>query len=203
MRFSALFHSLLMCIAISSVTLTFTSVAQAQTGNRVEIAEGTLGNGNPTDSEHQKNGRVSCVPLNRIAIEALRYLAEFRSENCPDARYVFCNREGTGIESMMRSFATACDNAGIEKIRFIRLSVGCMRWPSASSSSVPSMDIRWVRRRRRDDLAANFAAARSIREVGRNKECRLPGTLAQWPVLAGPGPRQCLAKVPGAVRTIF
>ena len=120
MRFSALFHSLLMCIAISSVTLTFTSVAQAQTGNRVEIAEGTLGNGNPTDSEHQKNGRVSCVPLNRIAIEALRYLAEFRSENCPDARYVFCNREGTGIESMMRSFATACDNAGIEKIRFIR-----------------------------------------------------------------------------------
>ena len=56
------------------------------------------------DSEHQKNGRVSGVPLNKIAIEVLRSQAKFRSENCPDARYVFCNREGTGIKSMKRSF---------------------------------------------------------------------------------------------------
>ena len=48
-----------------------------------------------------------------------------------------------------------------------------MGWLSASSSSVSSIDIRV--RRRRDDLATNFAAARSIREVGRS-ECRLPGT---------------------------
>ena len=60
--------------------------------------------------------------------------------------------------------------------------VGWMRWASASSSSVPSMDIRWVRRRR-DDLATNFAAARSIREVGRDRNADCPAPLAQWPVL--------------------
>ena len=80
------------------------------------------------DSEHQKNGRVSSVPLNSIAIEALRSRAKFRSENCPDARYVFCNREGSGIKSMKRSFATACRNAGIEKIRIHDLRHTCASW---------------------------------------------------------------------------
>ena len=70
----------------------------------------------------------------------------------------------------------------------------------------------WTRR----SLAANFAAARSIREVGRDRNagCRHPSHSGlyyqRWLLVkrleqtcSSTRPRQCLAKVPGAVRIYF
>jgi len=80
------------------------------------------------ESEHQKNGTISSVPLNSIAREALLSRARFRSKHCPGARYVFCDRNGNGIKSMKKSFATACKNAGIGKVRIHDLRHTCASW---------------------------------------------------------------------------
>lgn len=62
----------------------------------------------------QKNGKVSSVPLNQPAREALIVRARFRATHCPAAPWVFCNHEGQRIASIKKSFASAVRRAGLE-----------------------------------------------------------------------------------------
>ncbi|MDD4916114.1 MAG: site-specific integrase [Methylococcales bacterium] len=69
------------------------------------------------EAEHQKNRRRNSVPLNAEAIVALMARAEFRKTHCPDSPWVFCSKDGNQLQSLKKSWATACKLAGIENFR--------------------------------------------------------------------------------------
>jgi integrase len=55
---------------------------------RVDLNQGWV----TLESHHQKSGKVSRIPLNRTAREALLSRARFRAAHCPGSPWVFCNR---------------------------------------------------------------------------------------------------------------
>lgn len=77
---------------------------------RVDLAQGMVYLG----TQHQKNGRYGSVPLNGEARRVLVRLANWRAEHCPATRWVFCHRDGSRLQSVKRSFLTACQQVGIE-----------------------------------------------------------------------------------------
>ncbi|MFO1433954.1 MAG: site-specific integrase [Candidatus Competibacteraceae bacterium] len=78
-------------------------------------------------AQHQKNGKVGTVPLNCNAREALLARARFNAQHCPGSRWVFCST-GRRIQSIKRSFATACRKAGIENCTPHDLRRTCGSW---------------------------------------------------------------------------
>lgn len=80
------------------------------------------------EAQHQKNGKVGSVPLNREAREAILARARFRAEHCPASAWVFSNKDGERVASVKRSFATACRRAGIEDFSPHDLRHTCAAW---------------------------------------------------------------------------
>jgi len=90
--------------------------------------------------EHQKGKKHSTVPLNAPAREALLGRAGHRATICPDSAWVF-TRKGSRIGSIKKSFATACQKAGIEDFHihdlcgilavpgWFRQAYRCALWP--------------------------------------------------------------------------
>jgi len=87
-----------------------------------------------------KPGKRRSVPLNAVALSALRSRASWKAEHCPKARWVFCNRKGMRIASVKRSFARACAMAGIEDFTVHDLRHTCAAW--LVSAGVPLPEVR-------------------------------------------------------------
>lgn len=94
------------------------------------------------ESHHTKAKKRRSVALNQTARAAILTQARFRATHCPDARWVFCTREGNRIASVKRSFATACRVAGIVDFRFHDLRHTCAAW--LVQAGVPMAEVRDV-----------------------------------------------------------
>jgi integrase len=81
--------------------------------SRIDLANGFF----ILEAEHQKNRRRSSVPINAEASAALLSRAEFIKTHCPSSPWVFCRKDGNPLQSLKKSWATACKLAGIENFR--------------------------------------------------------------------------------------
>lgn len=80
------------------------------------------------EAEHQKNGKVGSIPLNREATAAILSRARFRASHCPLSPWVFCHVNGNRIQAVKRSFATACRRSGIVDFHPHDLRHTCAAW---------------------------------------------------------------------------
>lgn len=96
------------------------------------------------ESDHQKNGKVGSVPLNKLARQAILSRKLFRERHCPGARYVFCDWSGKPIRYVRRSFLTACKRADIENFSPHDLRHTCASW--LVQSGVPLVNIKELMR---------------------------------------------------------
>ncbi|TQF00217.1 MAG: site-specific integrase [Spiribacter salinus] len=87
-----------------------------------------------------KAGKRRSIPLNSVAREAMLARREFRDRHCPKSPWVFCNAEGNRVQSIRRSWATACRRAGIKDFRVHDLRHTCAAW--LVSAGVPLTEVR-------------------------------------------------------------
>lgn len=80
------------------------------------------------EEEDSKNGKRASVPLNKAAFEVILNRERFRDKHCPSSPWVFANKKGQRIQSIKRSFATACKRAGIRDFRPHDLRHTCAAW---------------------------------------------------------------------------
>lgn len=99
---------------------------------RVDLKEGLI----YLEAENQKNGKIGSIPLNQEARRALLSRARFRAENCPDSTWVFAHKNGSRIQSVKKSFRTACVRAGIENFHIHDLRHTCATWLVQSGVSI-------------------------------------------------------------------
>jgi integrase len=92
------------------------------------------------EAEHTKAGRRRSVPMNREARAAIISRARFRAQHCPAGRWVFCREDGSRIQAVKRSFATACRRAGIEDYHIHDMRHTCAAW--LVSAGVPLTEVR-------------------------------------------------------------
>lgn len=91
------------------------------------------------EPEHTKTARRRSIPINREARQALMSLARFRAEYCPQSPWVFAHRDGRRIQSIKRSFRTACDRAGIQDFRVHDLRHTCAAWLVTAKVHLPEV----------------------------------------------------------------
>ena len=80
------------------------------------------------EAHQTKTGKRRSIPLNSKARSALVSRARYRARTCPDSPWVFCNKAGERIQSVKKSFATACRGAGIEDFRIHDMRHTCAAW---------------------------------------------------------------------------
>jgi integrase len=85
---------------------------------------------------HTKTAKRRSVPLNHYAREAIINRARFRTEHCPDSRWVFANSRGERIGDVKKSFATACKRAGISNFQMHDMRHTCAAWPVSNGVSM-------------------------------------------------------------------
>jgi integrase len=103
---------------------------------RVDLANGLI----LLEGRHTKAGKRRSVPLNREARAALLARRRWAAANCPGTRWVFAKPDGSRIQSLKNSWATACDRAGIEDFRIHDLRHTCAAW--LVSEGVPLSEVR-------------------------------------------------------------
>lgn len=91
---------------------------------RVDLQSGLI----YLEASDQKSGKAGSVPLNSEAHAAILSRARFRAAHCPDSPWVFAHCNGKRLQSIKRSFATACRRAGIEDFRIHDLRHTCAAW---------------------------------------------------------------------------
>ena len=89
---------------------------------------------------HTKSGKRRSVPLNETSVAALVSRGIFHAEQCPAAPWVFYDREGERVQSIRRSWSTACRRAGIADFRVHDLRHTCAAW--LVSAGVPLTEVR-------------------------------------------------------------
>ncbi len=92
------------------------------------------------EAHHTKTRRRRSVPLNRDAREAILSRARFRAEHCPDTPWVFAHKDGSRVQDVKRSFATACRRIGIKDFRIHDMRHTCAAW--LVSAGVPLTEVR-------------------------------------------------------------
>ena len=92
------------------------------------------------EPQHTKTGKRRSVPLNRASREAIVNRLRFRAGVCPVSPWVFSREDGSRINSVKRSFATACRRAGIEDFRIHDMRRTCAAW--LVSAGVPLTEVR-------------------------------------------------------------
>lgn len=92
------------------------------------------------DTQHTKTRKRRAVPINDAARGALLNRQAFQKGRCPSSPWVFAHENGERIQSVKRSFATACQHAGIKDfhIHDMRHTVGSR----LTQSGVP---LQWVK----------------------------------------------------------
>ena len=103
---------------------------------RVDLRAGLI----HLEAEHTKAERRRSVPMNREARAAIIRRTRFRAQHCPDSRWVFCREDGSRIQSVKRSFATACRRSGIEDFHIHDMRHTCAAW--LVSAGVPLTEVR-------------------------------------------------------------
>lgn len=104
---------------------------------------------------HQKNGRRGSVPLNDEAHAAILERQRFRARHCPQSPWVFCDSEGNRIQSIKRSFGTACRRAGIEDFHIHDLRHTCAAW--LVQAGVPLIQVRDLLRHSTIEMTERYA----------------------------------------------
>lgn len=99
---------------------------------RVDLSEGLV----YLEPEHQKNGKVGSVPLNREARSAIASRMAFRARHCPNSPWVFAHRNGSQLKSVKHSFATACRIADIDNFRVHAMRHTCAAWRVQAGVSI-------------------------------------------------------------------
>lgn len=89
--------------------------------------------------ERQKNGQRGSIPMNATAREALLGRARFRATYCPASPWVFADAAGTRLNSLSRSFNSACQAAGLEDFHIHDLRHTCAAW--LVQAGVPLLDV--------------------------------------------------------------
>ena len=89
---------------------------------------------------HTKAGKRRSIPLNQEAYAALRNRLQFYTAYRLRTQWVFCRADGTRIQSVKRSFATACRKAGIKDFRIHDLRHSCAAW--LVTAGVPRPEVR-------------------------------------------------------------
>jgi len=92
------------------------------------------------EAEHTKAGRRRSIPMNSEARAAIINRARFRAQHCPISRWVFCREDGSRIQAVKRSFATACRRAAIEDYHIHDMRHTCAAW--LVSAGVPLAEVR-------------------------------------------------------------
>ena len=103
---------------------------------RVDLQAGLI----HLEAEHTKAGRRRAVPMNREARAAIIGRARFRAQHCPGSQWVFSREDGSRIQAVKRSFATACRRAGIEGYHIHDMRHTCAAW--LVSVGVPLTEVR-------------------------------------------------------------
>ncbi len=103
---------------------------------RVDLQAGLI----HLEGQHTKSGKRRSVPLNGVAREAMLSRARFKVQHCPASPWVFCDHEGNRVQSIKRSWATACQRAGIEDLHIHDLRHTCAAW--LVTAGVPLTEIR-------------------------------------------------------------
>lgn len=80
------------------------------------------------EAEHSKGKQRASVPLNKGALAAIMGRSRFRDKHCPDSPWVFSSKVGERIQSVKRSFATACHSAGISDFHPHDMRHTCAAW---------------------------------------------------------------------------
>lgn len=92
------------------------------------------------EAHHTKTGKRRSVPLNQGARSAIISQARSRTERYPDTPWVFFRHDGSRIQCVKRSFASACRKAGIENFLIHDLRHTCAAW--LVSAGVPLTEVR-------------------------------------------------------------
>ena len=82
---------------------------------------------------------AKAIPLCETARQALIGRQRFRASFCPDASFVFVNRDGCPIRSIRKSFSTACRRAAISDFRIHDLRHTFASWLVAEG--VPLLEV--------------------------------------------------------------
>lgn len=91
------------------------------------------------EGAHTKSGKRRSVPINEVAMEALRQRMRFRATHCPSSPWVFVTNKGERVISIWRSFLTACRRAGIEDFRVHDLRHTCATWLITAGAPLPEV----------------------------------------------------------------
>ena len=92
--------------------------------NRVDLGQRLI----YLDPKHQKNKSSGSVPINDSAKDVLMSRFRFVQKHCPGTEWVFCDWRGNQIQSVKKSFKTACEHAGIKDFRLHDLRHTCAAW---------------------------------------------------------------------------
>jgi integrase len=103
---------------------------------RVDLQAGLI----HLETDHTKTRKRRSVPINADAREAILARARFRTRTCPTGPWVFCHDDGRRIGDVKRSFAKACERAGIMDFRIHDLRHTCAAW--LVSAGVPLPEVR-------------------------------------------------------------
>ena len=87
-----------------------------------------------------KSAAIAAPFNNADARAALLTRARFRAQYCPASPWVFCQSDGARIGDVKRSFAKACERAGIEDFRIHDMRHPCAAW--LVSAGVPLPEVR-------------------------------------------------------------
>ena len=94
------------------------------------------------ESDDNKSARRRTVPINDVALSALKRRAGYAATYCPGTPWVFAKRDGSRVVNPRESFKKACGRAGIENFRIHDLRHTCASW--MVSEGVPLADVKEV-----------------------------------------------------------
>lgn len=102
---------------------------------RVDLRQGLI----YLEAEHTKGQRRRTIPLNAEARAAMISRANWHSEHCPGSPWVLAQKDGRRVQSLKRSFSSACEDAGITDFRSYDLRHACAAWLVTGGVPLPEV----------------------------------------------------------------